>query len=143
MRQAKSELYVHLVWATGDRMALIKPAMRRSLYRCLEDQARQLGCTVLALGGMPDHVHTVLRMPAKLAVARLVQQLKGVSSHFVHQQLEGPGAFRWQEGYGAFSISRSHVARVVAYVEKQEEHHAGGKLWPDWEEADEEAPPQG
>lgn len=139
MRQAKTELYVHLVWATADRMALIKGPLRRALYRCLEEQAQQLGCTALAIGGMPDHVHLALRMPAKLAPAKLAQQLKGISSHAMRDAAAGGGAFHWQAGYGAFSLSRSHVARVVAYVEGQEQHHAGGRLWPEWEETDEAA----
>ena len=139
MRQAKTELYFHLVWATAERMALLKAPLRRPLQRCLEDQAQHLGCTVLAVGGMPDHVHMVLRVPAKLAVAKVAQQLKGVSSQFMANEIGGGELFRWQAGYGAFSLSRSHVSRVVAYVEGQEQHHAGGKLWPEWEETDEAA----
>lgn len=137
MRHAKTELYVHVIWTTSERRALIKLPQRRALYRCLEAQAQHLDCTILALGGMPDHVHMVLRMPTKLAVARMVQQLKGVPSKFVGEQL-GLSLFKWQEGYGVFSLSRSHVARAVAYVERQEEHHAGGALWPEWEETYEE-----
>jgi REP element-mobilizing transposase RayT len=138
MRQSKVELYAHLVWTTAERTWLLKPAIRRSVFRCLEDQAQQLGCTVLTIGGMPDHVHLVLRYPAKLSVAKLLQQLKGVSSHFAHDQLGLGSVFRWQEGYGVFSLSRSHVGWAVQYVERQEEHHAGGKLWPEWEETYEE-----
>ena len=120
-------------------MWLIKPAMRRSLYRCIEDQARDLGCTVHALGGMPDHIHIVLRMPTKVSVATLAQRLKAISSKFVHDRLGLP--FRWQEGYGAFSLGRPQVEPVVRYVEHQEEHHAGGELWPQWEETFEEVGP--
>jgi len=134
MRQSRIELYVHLVWATAERAWLVKPSFRRSLFRCLEEQAQHLGCTVLALGGMPDHVHMVLRYPAKLSISSLTQQLKGVSSHFAHEQLGLGPIFRWQEGYGAFSLSRGHVKKATLYVEKQEEHHAGGELWPEWEE---------
>ena len=143
MRQSKVELYAHIIWATTERTWLLKPAIRRSVFRCLEGQARQSGCTVLALGGMPDHIHLVVRHPAKLSIASLVQQLKGVSSHFAHDQLSLGPIFRWQEGYGAFSLSRSHVERAVAYVENQEEHHAGGKLWPEWEETFEESGEEG
>jgi REP element-mobilizing transposase RayT len=73
MRQAKAELYVHIVWATEGRRELMKPPVHRALYRCVEGQARQLGCTVLAIGGVADHVHMVLRMPAKLSLAQLLQ----------------------------------------------------------------------
>lgn len=140
MRQSRVEIYLHFVWATADRMWLIKPTIRRPLYRCLEGQARETGCTVLAIGGMPDHVHLLLRMPATAAAAKVVQQLKGVSSKFVHDEL-GARLFKWQEGYGAFSISRGHVKRVIAYVEGQADHHAGGELWPAFEETYEEIEP--
>jgi putative transposase len=121
-------------------MWLIKPAMRRSLYRCIEAQAQDLGCTVHALGGMPDHIHIVLRMPTKVSVATLAQRLKAISSKFAHDQL-GVLSFRWQEGYGAFSLGRPQVEHVVRYVEHQEEHHAGGELWPQWEKTYEEVGP--
>lgn len=98
-----------------------------------------MDCTVLALGGMPDHVHMVLRYPAKLGISKLLQQLKGISSHFANDRLGLP-LFRWQDGYGAFSLSRSHLTAAIEYVEHQEEHHAGGKLWPEWEETHEEVP---
>ena len=101
MRCAKTELYVHLIWATPGRAALVKPALERSLYRCIEDQAREMGCTVLAIGGMPDHVHMVLRYPAKVSVSRLVQQIKGISSQFATDQLQAGLGFHWQERYGA------------------------------------------
>jgi putative transposase len=139
MRRAKAELYVHLIWATAERAAMVKPALERSLYRCLEDQARQMGCTVLAIGGMPDHVHMVVRYPAKVSVAQLVQQIKGVSSHLLKEQLQAGLGFHWQERYGAFSLSRSHVEKVVAYVNDQKQRHAEQDLWGQWEEADEEA----
>lgn len=137
MRHTKAELYIHVVWATAERRPFIEPPQRRPLYRCLEGQAKQLDCTVLALGGMPDHVHMVLRMPTKVSVAQVVQQLKGVSSKFARDQLN-LSPFKWQEGYGVFSLSRSHVDSVVAYVERQAEHHAGGKVFPVWEETYEE-----
>jgi len=143
MRRAKTELYLHLIWATPGRAALVKPALERPLYRCMEDQARQMGCTVLAIGGMPDHVHMVLRYPAKVSVARLAQQIKGVSSHFVSGELQAGLGFHWQERYGAFSLSRSHVEKVVAYVKNQKRRHAEQDLWGQWEETDEAVPEDG
>jgi putative transposase len=90
MRHTKAELYVHVIWATEERCALIKIPQRRPLYRCLEDQAAHLDCAVLAIGGMPDHVHMALRMPTKLAVAKMMQHLKGISSKFATDQLALP-----------------------------------------------------
>jgi putative transposase len=143
MRRAKTELYAHLIWATPGRAALAKPALERPLYRCMEDQARQLGCTVLAINGMPDHVHMVLRYPAKVAVSDLVKHIKGVSSHFAKDELHVGLGFHWQERYGAYSLSRSHVEKVVAYVKDQKRRHADNDLWGHWEETEEDVPEKG
>jgi len=123
MRANKIELYVHLVWATWDRLPLISPDMERALFRCIADVAQSLGCRVLAINGMPDHVHVLLRIPSTLPVSKLVQQLKGVSSHFVNDQLQLDYHFKWMGFYGAFSVSRWDVPRIMAYIAKQKEHH--------------------
>ena len=138
LRQSKSELYIHLVWATAERQERLKGEFQRAIYRCLEEQARQMGCVVLAIGGMPDHVHLVVRIPAKLAVSKLAQQLKGVSSHFAHDQLPGGGSFSWQAHYGAFSLSRTHMDAAVSYVKNQHRHHEGANVWLEWEKIVEE-----
>ncbi len=137
MRRSKAEIYLHLVWGTWERLPLVTPDIERELYRCIENEARQLKCVVLAIGGMPDHVHLIVRVPTLVSAARLAQQVKGVSSTFVRNQLRIGELFRWQEGYGVFSISRSHLKRAIAYVEKQKRHHACCKLWAEWEETDE------
>jgi len=124
MRRNKLALFVHLVWATWDRLPLLTPDIERRVHRNIEAEAQGLGCAVLALNGMPDHVHMVLRYPAKVSVARLAQQIKGVSSHFVSGELQAGLGFHWQERYGAFSLSRSHVEKVVAYVKNQKRRHA-------------------
>jgi putative transposase len=90
---------------------------------------------------MEDHVHVVTRMPSTVAIARLAQHLKGETSNLVRVTFKMDDLFEWQEGYAAFSVSRSHVRRVVTYVENQKQHHAASKLWPEWEETDEEAEP--
>ena len=96
-----------------------------------------MGCTVLAVNGTEDHVHVLVLMPAGLAVAALVKQMKGVSSRIASQSLL-PGQFRWQGHYGAFSISRWDMGKVRRYIEEQKEHHADGSLVPELEEATEE-----
>ena len=137
MRHSKAELYVHLVWATDGREPYLNPEMERSVHHCLQQEAVRLRCTVLALNGMPDHVHILTRIPPTLNVSSLAKQLKGVSSRFVSEQVNSIDYFKWQDGYGAFSISRSHVKRVVLYIKNQKKHHAEGTIWPEWEEVNE------
>jgi len=140
MRRNKLALYLHLVWATWDRQPLITPVIERALYRNIESEARDMRCTVLALSGTEDHVHLAVKYPATVSVAELVKQVKGVSSHFVNETLQPEThGFKWQGSYGAFTISRDDVDRVVAYIRRQKEHHAEGGLVPEWEEAFEEA----
>src|SRR5579872_3671135 len=138
MRHTKAEIYLHFVWATEKREPLLIPEVERSVYHCIQNEAVRLRCVVMAMGGMPDHVHLLVRVPTRVSAASLANQVKGVSSHFVHQQLKGLEHFQWQEGYGVFSISRSHVRRVAAYVKNQKLHHTNSTLWPEWEETDEE-----
>src|SRR5947208_789840 len=101
MRQAKTELYVHVVWSTHRRARILTDVIRNDLYPVIIAEAHQLGCVVLAIDGMEDHVHLCIRMPARLSVAGVVKQIKGVSSRFAGQKFQFDDAFRWQAGYGA------------------------------------------
>jgi putative transposase len=139
VRQTKAEIYLHLVWATWRRQPLVTEEIERAVYRCIEKEVRRLQCNVLAIGGMPDHVHLVVKIRTTVSAAQLAQKVKGVSSTLARDQLLPPDTFfGWQDGYAVFSISRNHVKRVIAYVEDQKRHHSKGTLWTDWEETDEE-----
>jgi putative transposase len=139
MKSTKSDIVLHFVWATVKRTPLIRPEMERDLYRLLAAQANDLGIGVLALGGMEDHLHLVARVPTKLSSATIMQKLKGVSAQAFRSRLGDDTAFRWQHGYGVFSLSRTHVTPAIRYVERQKEHHARADLWPLWEETDTES----
>ena len=142
MRRSKCEIYLHFVWATKGRRPWINARIEREVYRCIESEVQKLNGVVLALNGMPDHVHLVVQMPSTLNAAQLAKQVKGVSSAFIndHDRLPVDDLFRWQEGYGVFSVSRSHLRRVMNYVQGQKQHHENGTTWPQWEETDQEAP---
>jgi len=135
MRRNKLALYVHLVWATWDRLPLILLDVERRLYRNIESEVRKMGCVVLALNGTVDHVHLVISTTATIAIADLVKQIKGVSSHFVNEVLRPETQFKWQGGYGAFTVSRWDLPIVVGYVKKQKEHHRADDLLVELEEA--------
>ena len=141
MRQSKSEIYLHIVWATLKREAFVTPDIERAVYRCIGSEAQHLGCTILAIGGMPDHVHLCLKLPTRVAVSNLMNQVKGVSSHFVHDRLSPDLPFQWQEGYGVFSVGPNQIKPVIAYIENQKQHHLDGTLHSRWEETDEEYEP--
>jgi putative transposase len=79
---------------------------------------------VIALGGIEDHVHLLVRIPTTLSVAQLVKQVKGATSHLVTHGMGGCGTFKWQGGYGAFTVSKRNVPLVREYVLQQERHHS-------------------
>ncbi len=138
MRRNKLALYVHFVWATWDRLPLITPEIERRLLRNIESEAQGQGCVVLALNSIEDHVHMLASIPTTFTIANLAKQIKGVSSHFANDELFPEQNFKWQGSYGAFTVSRWDVEKIVQYIKCQKEHHATGELWPEFEETFEE-----
>ncbi len=136
MRRSKIVVYFHLVWATKNRQPILTPELERDVYRCFVSKAEEMECAVVAMGGMPDHVHLLLRFPATISLSDAVKRLKGVSSALVNDKQAHQSHFRWQEGYACFSVSRSHVKAVTDYVVNQKTHHANNDLHAEWEETD-------
>jgi REP element-mobilizing transposase RayT len=85
--------------------------------------ARENKIKAVSIGGMMDHAHMLISIPASMPVAKAVQLVKGGSSKWVHENINSLRNFAWQEGYGAFSIGISQVEEVEAYIARQEEHH--------------------
>jgi REP element-mobilizing transposase RayT len=99
----------------------------------MNEKCRELDAYPLAAGGIDNHVHMLVRFPATIAVATLVKELKGASSHLVTHVIAPGEFFKWQGGYGAFTIAKSDVGRVTDYIRNQKQHHAEGRVWDDWE----------
>ncbi|HEX5726214.1 MAG TPA: IS200/IS605 family transposase [Longimicrobiaceae bacterium] len=127
MREPWTQLFVHLVWSTWDRAPFLTAQIQPLVYDCLQGECSRLGADVIAIGGIEDHVHLLARIPTTVSIAGLVKQLKGSSSHLVSHRLGE--TFKWQGGYGAFTVSKSNVPRVRSYVLRQEEHHRHGTLY--------------
>jgi putative transposase len=136
MPDTKADIVLHFVWRTKHGYPWIAAEHRQALHNCIVGQATDLGCRTLAIGGVDDHVHLLVAMPTTVSAAEVAHQVKGVSSHFCKDRL-GWSGFYWQDGYGVFSVSRSHVTRVVTYVQNQEQHHAAGTTWASCEEVGE------
>jgi REP element-mobilizing transposase RayT len=133
MGKSKIALYLHLVWATWDRIPWITPDKERRIYRSIIAQVHKLDCKTLAINGMPDHVHLFIKYPSTISVADLVKKAKGVSSRFINQELSLDDHFRWQAGYGAFTVSRWDIDKITWYVKTQKLHHASNKINSDLE----------
>jgi REP element-mobilizing transposase RayT len=112
-----------MVFSTRRRLELISPEMEARLYPFIGGILRDLGCTLLAGNGMPDHVHLLARYPSNLAHSDMLRHVKSRSSKWVHETFPSLSGFAWQEGYGGFTVSRSATPAVEAYIARQKEHH--------------------
>jgi REP element-mobilizing transposase RayT len=116
-------LLVHAVFSTKEREPLLTRDIRARLWPYLAGIAKENHRRAIAIGGMPDHVHVLLSIPATLAVAKAIQLLKGNSSKWLHETLRETRNSSWQEGCGAFSIGVSGIDDTVRYIDTQEDHH--------------------
>jgi len=119
-----SQLYLHCIWATWDRLPLIAPDIETPLYAVMAAKCRELGCISLAIGGIDDHVHLLVRLSPMISVAQLVGQIKGASSHAATHTIRPDHFFKWQGSYGAFTISQRSIDQVYDYIQHQRKHHA-------------------
>ena len=122
MSDTYSNLSVHLVFSTKDRMPLLTRDVRDHVFPYIGGIVKRQGGTIIAVGGMPDHVHIVVRLPANVCVADFVRVVKSNSSKKTNEHATCM-KFSWQRGYGAFSVSQSALSAVVQYVRNQEQHH--------------------
>jgi putative transposase len=115
--------YYHTVFSTKGRAALITPDIEARLYPFLGGVVRDLKASLLAVGGMPDHVHLLVRYPSDLSHADMLRHIKARSSKWLHESLPGARDLSWQDGYGGFTVSKSKVDEVASYIARQKEHH--------------------
>jgi putative transposase len=113
-----------------DRLPLITPEICLPVYQAIHEQARRMGCEPIAIGGIEDHVHVLLTFPTTASLADVVKSMKGGSTHMVNHARRVGTFFKWQGSYGVFSVSRSDVPMVRAYVQNQERHHRENRLSP-------------
>ena len=115
--------YFHCVFSTKERLPLITPELQERLWPFLGGIARQNKMKAIEVGGVADHVHILLSLPATLAVSKAMQLIKGGSSKWIHETFPEYRAFAWQDEYGAFSVSVSQLDKTIEYIRGQEEHH--------------------
>ncbi len=115
--------FYHTIFSTKHRENLIVPELEQRLYPFIGGILRDLRCTLLAINGMPDHVHLLIRYRADLSHSEMLQQIKGRSSKWINETWLQRGRFAWQEGYGGFTVSKSAVPDVETYIARQKEHH--------------------
>ena len=117
-------LNVHFTWSTARREPLIEPAMRKDLFAFIGGILKNKNAKLISAGGMFDHIHLYASLPSTITMADFVNVVKSNSSRWVHESFSHLRSFAWQEGYGAFSVSKSEENKVIRYVLNQEQHHA-------------------
>ena len=130
MHQARVAVFVHVTWATWDRLPLLVGEVERRVYRAIGADCAELGVQMVAIGGVEDHVHLLIRQPATVGLAELMKRVKGASAHLVTHEVTPREFFKWQGGYAAFSVSPRHLRQVTSYIANQRQHHLSDTLVP-------------
>jgi len=123
MPNTYTQLYVQIVFTVKGRENLISKANREELHKYIAGIISARDQKLLAVFCMPDHVHILVSLKPSIAISDLVRDIKAGTSNFIREQNWIKGKFSWQEGFGAFSYSKSHLNNVINYVLNQEEHH--------------------
>jgi len=133
MRASYSRIYIHLIWATWDRLDLIDDKLESILYSYIARKCRQQNDILLQIGGTLNHVHLLVKILPVINIGQFVKNIKGSSSHYIAQIIRPDSFFKWQGGYAAISVSPVHLSKISTYIASQKEHHQTDSCNKDWE----------
>lgn len=123
MPNTYTQIYIQVVFAVKGRLNLVPKQHREEIHKYVTGIVQERGHKMLSVFCMPDHVHLLAGIKPSMAISDLVRDIKSGSSNSINDRKWLPGKFNWQEGYGAFSYSRSQIDHVIQYILRQEEHH--------------------
>jgi putative transposase len=124
MAQSLARLWTHLIFSTKDRFPFLSDkSIRADMHAYLATVLRNHICETLLVGGTEDHVHALFALSRNYSIATVVKEIKRTSSSWIKGIAPRQAKFHWQGGYGAFSVSQSHLNQVINYIERQEQHH--------------------
>jgi putative transposase len=118
-----SQIYIQIVFAIKNRQALIADSWEEELYKYITGIVQNKGQKMLAINGMPDHIHIFIGMKPSCCLSDLVREIKKASNSFINEKGFSNYKFEWQEGFGAFSYSHSSLDNVIGYINNQKVHH--------------------
>lgn len=124
MANTYTSLNYHLIFSTKNRQQALSHDTESRLWPYIGGVARAHGMTALQVGGVEDHIHALVTAPASISPSKVAQYLKGDSSKWLHEEFPALREVSWQEGYSAFSVSKSNIPAVARYIEYQREHHS-------------------
>ena len=124
MPQSLAKIYIHLVFSTKGRRDMIPKANLPEVHAYVAGILNNHGCLAIQVGGTTNHLHILFLLGKQVNLSEIVRTVKSSTSRWINEKNGNPfHHFYWQDGYGAFSVSNSHVDAVVAYIKGQEEHH--------------------
>ena len=123
MPNTYTQIYIHCVFAVKAKQSLIRNEWREELHKYITGIVQNRGNKLIAINSMPDHIHIFIGMRPHQSISSLVQNVKSESSKWIKDKKFCSTPFAWQEGYGAFSYSKSHFPDVIRYIQNQEAHH--------------------
>ncbi|MCF6350499.1 MAG: IS200/IS605 family transposase [Flavobacteriaceae bacterium] len=123
MANTYTQIYIQIVFTVKGRQSLIPKQNREELHKYITGIITKRNQKLLAIFAMPDHIHLLVGLKPNISISDLVRDVKAGSSKFISDNNWVNGKFNWQEGFGAFSYSKSQIDNVVKYILNQEEHH--------------------
>lgn len=118
-----SQIYIHIIFAVKGRDSLIHTSWEDELYKYISGIVKNKGQKMLAINGMPDHIHFLIGMKPSCCLSDLIREVKKSSNEFINQNKLSIINFQWQNGYGAFSYNHSSLDYIIKYINNQKEHH--------------------
>lgn len=124
MPQSLVKNYIHIIYSTKNREPFIQERFKNELYNYIGGTCNNLECYPVKIGGIADHIHILCLLSKKLALIKLIEEIKSHSSKWFKTKDDSLQNFYWQRGYGAFSVNPSELDAVSKYIENQIEHHS-------------------
>ena len=123
MANTYHQIYIQAIFAVKYREALITNEYKSKIFSVIGNLINETGCKTIIVNGVEDHVHCFLTLKPTVSISELMKIIKGKSSKYINDHNLTKSKFEWQEGYGVFSYSRSHIDAVYKYIANQEKHH--------------------
>ncbi len=123
MANTYTQIHLQLIFAVKHRASLINSVWKDELYKYITGIIQTQKHKLIIINGVLDHIHILIGLKPHQSLSDLMQDIKGSSSKWINEKKFTPAKFAWQEGYGAFSYSHSHLNKVINYIKNQEQHH--------------------
>jgi REP element-mobilizing transposase RayT len=123
MANTYTQIHIHAIFGVQNRISLINESWKNDLYRYITGIIQKNTHKLIIINGMQDHIHLLFGFRPIQSLSDLMQDIKGSSSKWINEKRYVRGKFSWQEGFGAFSYSKSQIPGVIKYIENQEMHH--------------------